>query len=43
MSNFYLSVFLDSIVQTGYTIFVIRTQNNKELPLPNPQTFQTQF
>lgn len=43
MSNFYLSVFLDSIVQTGYTIFVIRSEQNKELPLPNPQTFQTQF
>jgi hypothetical protein len=43
ISNFYLSVFLDSILQTGYTIFVIRTQNNKDLPLPNSQTFQTRF
>jgi ataxin-3 len=33
ISDFYLSAFLDSIKNSGYTIFVIRGQ--KLLPLPN--------
>ena len=40
ISNFYLSAFLDSIMNSGYTIFVIRCPQGKELPLPRQQTFE---
>lgn len=43
ISNFYLSVFLDSIKNSGYTIFVIRTQPNKPLPLPNTRVFEEKY
>ena len=40
ISNFYLSVFLDSIINSGYTIFVVRERfgsgpDGKKLPLAN--------
>jgi len=37
ISDFYLSAFLDSIKNSGYTIFVIR--GAKPLPLPNKYQF----
>jgi ataxin-3 len=43
ISNFYLSAFLDSIMQTGYTIFVIRNDKGKDLPSPKANTFSDQF
>jgi hypothetical protein len=40
ISNFYLSAFLDSIMNSGYTIFVIRSSKpNFKLPLANKQLF----
>lgn len=41
ISDFYLSAFLDSIKNSGYTIFVIR--GSKPLPLPNKYQFQGQL
>lgn len=37
ISDFYLAVFLDSIKNSGYTIFVVR--GKKPLPLPNKFQF----
>ena len=42
ISNFYLSVFLDSIVNSGYTIFVIRTSPGGKLPDPKKSVFENQ-
>jgi len=41
ISDFYLSAFLDSIKNSGYTIFVIR--GKKSLPLPNKYEFSVQL
>lgn len=43
ISTFYLSAFLDSIMQTGYTIFVVRPSKGKDLPQPNTRAFDNQY
>lgn len=41
ISDFYLAAFLDSIKNSGYTIFVVRqsSQGGQKLPLPNKYQF----